>query len=228
MNKITKLIILIFLSCSVYFIYQQTKNSVVTITNIGDNLALGINPYGIKETSYSDYIKDYLNKDTEKVIINNEFSNKELSIKTFLEQVKNNPNLKKNLMESNTIILNIGYNDLLYKLSLKEKIDSSTLNEIIREISNDYNELIKEIRKYYKRNIITIGYYCSNKNDYYLNKGIRKLNETLSQTNEIEFIDTYYLLSDRTKYFPNPNINYPNRLGYQQISEKIIRKILEK
>lgn len=96
MNKITKLIILIFLSCSVYFIYQQTKNSVVTITNIGDNLALGINPYGIKETSYSDYIKDYLNKDTEKVIINNEFSNKELSIKTFLEQVKNNPILKKN------------------------------------------------------------------------------------------------------------------------------------
>lgn len=228
MNKITKLIILIILSCSVYFIYQQTKNSIINIANIGDNLALGINPYGIKESGYIEYTKDYLIEENEKVIINNEFSKKELSISILLEQVKNNPQLKKTLSEANLLILSIGYNDLLYKLSLKEKININNLNLIIREISDEYNDLLKEIRKYYKRNIIVIGYYASNKDDYYLNKGIRKLNEVLSSTNEVEFIDTYSLLSNRDKFFPNPYINFPNRIGYQEISKKIINKTLEK
>lgn len=228
MHKLKKLIILILLSCSVYFIYQNTKNSVFNITNIGDNLAIGVNPYGIKESGYIECIKDYINAQNKSVYIENNFNKKDLTINILLEQVKNNPNIKKTLSESNLLILAIGYNDLLYKLSLKEKINMKNLNEVINEISDDYNDMIKEIRRFYKRDIIVIGYYCSNKESYYLNKGIRKLNETLSNSKEVTYIDTYNLLSNREKYFPNPHLNYPNNIGYQEIAKKIITKTLEK
>ena len=74
MKKVIKLVILMILSCSVYFIYQQTKNSIINITSIGDTLSMGINSYGIKEYGYIDYYKDYLTKETENVNIINEYS----------------------------------------------------------------------------------------------------------------------------------------------------------
>lgn len=228
MNKVIKMIILIILSCSVYFIYQHTKNSIINITSIGDTLSMGFNSYGIKEYGYIDYYKDYLNRENEKVNIVNDYSKRDLSITNLLEQSMNDPKFKKELSESTTVILTVGYNDLLYKLSLQESINEKVLNQIIIEISTDYKNLITEMRKYYKREIIVIGYYASNKNDYYLNKGIRKLNQILSSSNEVDYIDTYNLLSNRNLYFSHPNTNYPNRAGYQAISKKIITKTLEK
>lgn len=228
MKKVIKLVILMILSCSVYFIYQQTKNSIINITSIGDTFSMGINSYGIKEYGYIDYYKDYLTKENENVNIINDYSKKDLSIMNLLEQVKNDSKIKKELSESSTVILTVGYNDLLYKLSLQETISEKILHQIITEILKDYKNLITEIRKYYKREIIVIGYYASNKNDYYLNKGIRKLNQVLSNSNEVDYIDTYNLLSNRNLYFSHPNTNYPNRTGYQAISKKIITKTLEK
>ena len=39
---------------------------------------------------------------------------------------------------------------------------------------------------------------------------------------EITYIDTYKLLSNKEKYFSNPNSYYPNKLGYQKIFQEII------
>lgn len=228
MKKVIKLIILIILSCSVYFIYQNTKNSVINVTNIGDSLALGINSYGIKEYGYVDYYKDQLIKENQKVNIINAYSKKDLSITTLLEQIKNTPKIKKDLSETNILILTVGYNDLIYELSIQDNITNPKFTKIMTEITENYNALITEIRKYYKKEIVSIGYYSSNKNDYYLNKGIRELNKNISLNEETTYIDTYCLLSNREKYFSNPNLNYPNRLGYQAISMKIIQKTLEK
>lgn len=229
MNKVTKLLILIVLSCSVYFIYNQTKNSLLNITNMGDSFSVGINSYGVKESSYVDYYVEHLLRNNQKVNISTEFSKKDLSISTLLEQVKNNPIIKKVLTETDILFLTVGYNDYVYKLSLIENINMETLDRTIKDISLEYNELITEIQKYYKRKIVVIGYYASTKKDYYFNKGLRKLNEALSTCSEdIEYIDTYELLSNRNKFFSNPKLNYPNSLGYQEISKKIIEKRLEK
>ena len=73
MKKIIKLIILIIISFSVYFIYKNTEGKNLIILNIGDSLAVGINSYGIKEYGYIDYYKDYLNK-TKNVTIINDYS----------------------------------------------------------------------------------------------------------------------------------------------------------
>ena len=228
MNRLTKFIILIVLSMSVYFIYQDNYNKTTKILNLGDSLSLGINSYGIKECSYVDLYKEYLKKENKKITINSNYSNKELSIKELLEKIKTNPKLKRDLSEAHILFLTVGYNDLLYQLSIEENLNQNKIDKITKEISNNYKTLLEEIRKYYKNNIIVIGYFPSNKEDYYLNYGIRKLNNLLETTKKIEYIDTYQLASNRKKYFSNPNSYYPNLEGYQAITKKIIEKTLEK
>ena len=228
MNRKIKLFILLILSMSVYFIYQKTKNSTYRITSIGDNISIGINSYGIKEYSYIDYYKDYIMKEKNKVLLNNKYSNQYITINSILEKIKNTQSIKKDLYDTNILILTIGYNDLVYNLSIDNNINEYKLNIILNKISKDYNNLINEIRKYYKEKIIVVGYYKANKEDVYLNIGLQRLNNILKNNEEIIYIDTYNLLNNNRKYFSNPKSIYPNRKGYIEISNKIIEKTLEK
>lgn len=227
MKKLIKLVVLIIISFSVYFIYQDTKNKNITIINIGDSLALGINSYGMKEYGYIDYYKDYLIKDT-KVKIIKKYSEKDLSINKMLNQIQTNSIIKRDLLDTNQIIMVLGYNDLKYQISIQDNITKNKMNNIIKNIEKDYLRLIKEIRKYYKKDILVIGYYSSNKEDYYLNYGLRELNKVLKENKEITFIDIENLRQNSTKYFSNPNSYYPNQYGYKEIANRIITKTLEK
>ena len=218
MSRPIKLLILIILSLSVYFIYQNTKKTNIQILSLGDGLSKGINSYTIVEYSHLNYYEDYLKSKNINVKTISNYSKDDLTIHELLELVKNNNSLKRDLMESHLLFITIGYNDLLYKLSLEEDISRPKLNNIIDEINIEYKELLTEIKKYYKNKIIIVGYPKSNKDDYYLNLGIRKLNRII---NTNTFIDTYNLLSDRNKYFSNPNSYYPNRLGYLVIYKEI-------
>ena len=226
MKKIIKLLILIILSLSVYFIYQQTKNKTITIMAIGDGLSLGINSYGIEEYSYLNYYKDYLEE--ENIILSNNYSKKDLTIKETIEAIKNKASIKRDLREADKLFLNIGYNDLIFYLNLEDNITQPKYHKIISNIEKDFENLIKEITKYYKNEIIVIGYYKSNKDDIYIEKGILDLNNYLKNNHKITYIDTYHILENRNKYFSNPNSNYPNNYGYQRIATKIIEKTLEK
>lgn len=221
MNRPIKLLILIILSLSVYFIYQRTKESNIQILSLGDGLSKGINSYTIVEYSHLNYYEDYLKSKNIKVKVIDEYSKEDLTIHELLELIKNNNYLKRDLMESHLLFITIGYNDLLYKLSLEDDISIPKLNNIIDEINIEYKELLTEINKYYKNKIIVVGYPKSNKDDYYLNLGIRKLNRIL---NSNTYIDTYNILNDRNKYFSNPNSYYPNRQGYMRIYEEILSK----
>lgn len=218
MNRPIKLLILILLSLSVYFIYQKTKETNIKILSLGDSLSLGINSYTIKDYSHIDYYSEYLKNKNINVTVNYNYANEKLTIHELLEQVKTNNHLKKNLQESHILFITIGYNDLLYKMSLEEDMSISKLNNIVLEIEKEYKKLLKEINKYYKNEIIVVGYPKSNKDDYYINLGIRKLNRILDSNN---YIDTYNLLNNRNKYFSNPNSFYPNRYGYMKIYEEI-------
>ena len=220
MNRKIKLLTLIIMSMSVYFIYNITKNNTINIVSLGDFLTEGITSYGIKDYSYSDYLKLDLESNSIKINLN-KYSNKDMSIDKLLTLIKTTPKIKKDLKEAHILILNIGYNDLLYKLSITEDISIYKLNKIILDIENDYNELIKEIKKYYDNKIIVVGYYKTNSNDFYQNRGISMLNKVLNNENII-YIDTYNL--DK-KYFNNPNSYYPNNYGYLEIAKKIIKKL---
>ena len=228
MKKLFKLLFLIFIILSVFFIYIKTKDSKYTILSLGDNLSLGIDSYGIKGPSYIDFYKNYILKKKETVIKNDQYSRKDLTINALLQELKENNNLKKDLSSANILILTVGYNDLIYKINLNENINSDILKKEVQEIQTDYLNLLKEIRKYYKNKIVVIGYFASNKTDYYINIGIKELNKTLQSAKNITYIDTYDLLKPKRKYFSNKNSYYPNLQGYLRISKKIIIKTLEK
>lgn len=228
MKKLLKLLLLIVVCSSVFYIYQNTKNSKYNIVNIGDELSISINSYGIKDYSPVSYYKNELLKTHKKVNINNKYSEYENSILIMLEKIKNDNYLKKILSSSNQVIITLGYNDLIYKLNVSDELNSSKFYKIIKEIELNYNNFIKEIRKYTQKEIIVILYPDTYKEDYYLKKGIVYLNQLLKNNKEITYIDTYDLLNDRKKYFSNPYSYYPNRYGYIEISREIIRKTLEK
>ena len=225
MKRLLKLGILILLSLSVYFIYQKTKDTTIQIMNVGDSLALGINSYGVKDNGYIDFYIEELKEKNIKVI--DKYAKKDLTIDNLYTTIQNNNVMKRDLRESHQLILCIGYNDLIYKLNLEENLNNNKFQRIMKEIEEEYNLLIKEITKYYKYPIIVIGYYSSNKEDYYLNKGIEELNNILEKTDNSTYIDTYDILKNRQKYFSNPHSYYPNILGYQRIAQKIITKTLE-
>ncbi len=228
MNRKVKLFILILLSLSVYIVYQNTSHNEKKVLLIGDSFSKGINSYGIEEYSYTDYYKEYLENNNIKVSVNKEYSSTEQSIFQILDKIKTNPKIKRDLLETNLLIINIGYNDLLYKLSLEKNKSYNNLMIKIREINTSYKELLKEIKKYYKEQVIIIGYYEPNQADYYENLGIRELNKILKKSNEQNFIDLKTLLKEEKKYYLNSNSNYPNRLAYQKIAQEIITKTLEK
>lgn len=228
MKRIIKLSVLFLISLSVYFIYEETNHKNIKILVLGDSLSLGINSYGIKEYGYVDYYKDYLVGKEKKITINKNYSKKELTIEELKEKIKTTPNLKKELSEAHQLILNVGYNDLLYKLSLEQNSKNINFNKNIKEIDNSYQELLIEINKYYNNTIILIGYPPSNQDDYYKNIGIKKINKILKSTPNSSYIDTYQLLNNKELFFSNPHSYFPNRQGYQAIAKKIIEKTLEK
>ena len=131
-------LILIILSLSVYFIYQNTKESNIKILSLGDGLSLGINSYTMKDYSYINYYKDYLLSENKKVTVIDDYSKQDLTIHELRELIKNNNTLKRDLRESDMLFLTVGYNDLLYKMSLEEEISISKINSIINDISIEY------------------------------------------------------------------------------------------
>lgn len=227
MSRKIKIIILLILSLSVYFIYQINNQKSIKVISLGDNLSLGINSYGIKNYSYIDYYKDFIKEKYSKVEINKKYSNSDLTIFELLEKIKTSPEIKRDIRESNILILNVGYNDIIYKLSLEKNLTQNLFQKRMNEITNSYQQLIKEIKKYYVHKIIVIGYYQRNINDYYQNLGIRKLNSILKDNSEIIYINTIFLLNNSNNYFQNPNSYYPNQLAYQKIAEEIYKKTLE-
>ena len=225
MNRLLKLCFLIIISLSVFFIYKDTKNSSYRVTILGDRESLGINSYGIKEYSYIDYIKEYLEEKKDKVTINKDYLEKDNTIKEVLSKLKDTPNLKRALYDTNILVISLGYNDYLYSLSLEEEITNSKLNQILLEIDNNYNELIDEIRKYYHNKIVVVG--TLPKTNTIKEIGTKEINKILKNNPEIIYIDTEELLKNRKKYFSNPKSIYPNNDGYIVISKEIIKKTLE-
>ena len=227
MSKSIKLIILILISTSVYFIYQNTNNKTIKILTLGDILSIEKDSSCLNNCSYLNVCKDYLVSEGHDVTLNNNYLKKDLTLKEIIQELKYNPTLKRDLKEAHILFITLGYNDLVSKLSLEENLNDKTFNEIIYSLKTDYNEIIKEIRKYYKNDIVVIGYYPSFKNGKYLNKGIRRLNSILESNIEVEYIDTYSLLNNHKEYFKN-NSYYPNIEGYKLIGNKIITEILAK
>ena len=217
--RLIKLFSLLLISTSVFYIYKYTNNHTYTIMSIGDKYSLG-------NDNYIDYYKQDLLKTKDKVDLIN-YSNEYNTIQSILEKIKNTSQIKKDLREADILIINLGYNDLSYALSIEDNINVNEYTIIMNKISNNYKELIKEINKYYHNNIIIIGYPSNNTNNYYKKQGIEELNLILENESNIDFIDINKLLIPRNKYFNNSNDNIYNELAHRVIGNKITEKHLK-
>ncbi len=227
MHRFIKLVSLFIISLSVYWVYQKTVNEYYQIMSIGDQYSLGITSYGVKGNSYLDYMQDSLLQKKSKVEINNKYNQKDQSIKNSLISLKQIPEIKKDLYDTDILILSLGYNDLMYALTIEENEKEMNIMTIISKIEKNYDDLITEIRKYYKEDIIVIGYMEDDRYDSNKQIGIKELNKVLKENKDITYIDVNNLLKDREKYYSNSRTTYPNSLGYKYIAAKIIQKTLE-
>lgn len=232
MKKHLKLILLIIAISSIYFIYQLTNQNNLIYTSIGDSLSLGENSFGATTYGYSDYIRDYLEKENLLSAYNKSYTSKTKTITDLYNDLlteevvtidRNTYNLKRLLRESQLLTISIGLNDLIFEYNVQKKpITEYEENRIVDKVFENYQNLMIEIKKYYQKDIYVIGYYENNTKYDGL---IRKLNskyKELCKKNEDIFIDTSFL-SNHSSYFDNPSSYYPNTKGYEQIASKIIR-----
>ena len=234
MHKLIKLAVLILSVPIIFLIYKTTNKNYINITILGDGLSQGINSYETIDYGYGEYLRDYYQ---DKQLLKNyskEFTKEDMSIEMLnsyilinkkMNSYNKKDNIKHILTESSVIIMSIGLNDLLYKITLSnQKI--STINSIVEEVYDNVKILINEINKYNDK-LCIVGYYESNKYNYKINYAITKYNELIKNTKNITFIDTNSYLKD-SKYLENPYSYYPNTQGYQQIYSKILSKIGKK
>ena len=80
MKKILKLVILFSSFIFIYLIYNMTNNKNITYLALGDGLSLGENSYGGISYSYSDYFKDYLDRNNMLKFYSKDYSSKNKSI----------------------------------------------------------------------------------------------------------------------------------------------------
>lgn len=166
-----KLKLYIFLILIVFFtflIYIENKDNKIYYVNIDST----------NKGEYNNYIKTKLleNNKLEKYV--NDFSSKDLRTTDLIEEIKTNKKQRQKtiqqvLIKADLITLNIGINDISYK------IGKSTEQELINytdEIFNDIEKLFKLLRVYSKEKIYIIkfnnsyGEYYNNYFEYANNK----------------------------------------------------------
>lgn len=232
-----KLLTLIILSLSVFFVYKYTNHNNINYTTLGDGLAKGIDCYGRIDYGYSDYIKDYL-KDINKLKnYSNEYTKEDMTIEQLhntilmakkMDNDNTNSNINQILRDTDYLTMTIGLNDLLYKLSLTSDFTTENLDIIIKEIETSFNNLIEEITKVYRNKIYIIGYYDVDSDNKFFKMAIQKLNKIYQNNEDVIYISTYEISQNKNIFLPNPNSYYPNYKGYQVLSNKIIDKISKK
>lgn len=233
MSRKQKLLILIIMSLSVYFVFIKTNKNNITYISLGDGLAKGIDCYGINDYGYSDYIKDYLKDNNKLKFYSKEFTSKEMTIESLLNTLFTNKemtyndkkyNIKTILQKTNYLTLSIGLNDLLYKLSLTSEYSDEKLDSIMENISESYNNLINEIKKTYRHKIYVVGYYPAN-DDQFMKQNIDRLNKILQANKDVIYINTEIIYENKSIFLTNSQSYYPNYKGYRLISSKIIDKM---
>jgi len=230
-----KIIVIVVILLSVFFIYLNTIDKKVYYLALGDSIAAGVNASGTDNYGYSDYIKTYLeNRDLLETYIN-EFAvsgYRSIDLKRDIEDNKKliindkNITLKNALIKADIVTLSIGANDFFYYLNA----NYTDVYDHINESLNDVENLFKLVREYCKEDIIVVGYYTPFENHEKIDtmdeiiKFANKKLEELCNEYDMYFVDVFELFKENP-YLPNPNDIHPSIEGYEAISKEIIKVI---
>lgn len=230
-----KIIVIVVILLSIFFIYLNTIDKKVYYLALGDSIAAGVNASGTDNYGYSDYIKTYLeNRDLLETYIN-EFAvsgYRSIDLKRDIEDNKKltindkNITLKNALIKADIVTLSIGANDFFYYLNA----NYTDVYDHINESLNDVENLFKLVREYCKEDIIVVGYYTPFENHEKIDtmdeiiKFANKKLEELCNEYDMYFVDVFELFKENP-YLPNPNDIHPSIEGYEAISKEIIKVI---
>jgi len=228
MKKIISILIL-FVSC--YFIYNLTIDNEIYYLTLGDGLAKGINSDGkISLLNYSKNIQEYLEEKNKLEGFNNSFVDKDYRITDILKIIKykevitvdnNEMSIHELLKKADVITISVGMNELYYKL----KVDNNNIYQYIEGMLNDMDNLLKEVDRYNHKKVIVLGYYnTTNTNKDIFNYINYKL-EKIVINRGFDYINLDKSFDNDVRYFENNNNFYPNDLGYSKISQIIVEKI---
>ena len=225
-----KILISIIILLSVFLIYLGFKDEEIYYLSLGDYLSNGINPYGVKDYGYSDYIKDYIDEnDKLEVYVN--YSDKNTRTIDLIKDIEDNVKIdvmgksktvQNALIKADLLTISIGMNDLLDNVKFNNDFSINDLYNKLEEVIVDYERLFEILRIYCKEEIILVGLYNSldneNLNDFfdYANKKL----SSLATTYDINYINIYDDFN-KSEYFENSKL-FPNKLGYEVIFNKMV------
>jgi len=226
MKKIIFILIL-FLSC--YIIYNLTTDSKFYYLTLGDSLSVGVNVYGIKENGYSDYVRDYLQKEDKLKYYDNTFTDTDYRITDLIRMIEYNEVININgkefsinqlLKKADIITLSVGMNELYYKLNTNNENIYNYMNEIL----GDMKDLLKHINRFNHKKVFVLGYYNVGVNQEYVNYINTKL-KYIVVNQGFEYVDLSNIFDNNPIYFDKKGSFVPNNEGYLKISKIIIEKL---
>ena len=199
-----KIILILFLFLSCYFIYIKTEKKELSYVSIGDKVS-DINSFNRYNNTY----------------VNNDYRIKDLINIIKYNEEQNETSIHRILKNADILIVSVGMNDLYYKLNTNIVNVYTYLNDMI----NNMNILFKEINKYHYQKVFILGYYnIYNKNNdifTYINYKIEKLTKDY----QFEYIELNKILKNNPKFYKNNNHFNLNQLGYNEINKIIVEKI---
>lgn len=228
MKKIISILIL-FLSC--YFIYNLTIDNELYYLSIGDGIAKGITNEGnVSVYNYADNIKNYLTSKNKLKGFNNSFVDKDYRITDLLRIIKykeeivvNNDHISINelLKKADIVTISLGMNELYYKIL----VDNNNIYSYIDGMLNDMKLLLKEVDRYNHKKVIVLGYYNTTNNNKDIFNYVNYKLKNIVNKRGFEFIDLDKIINNNANYFTNNTNFYLNNGGYQKISQIIVEKI---
>ncbi len=243
-KKVIVVSLIVLTTFLMYLFFHDTKIQYVVL---GDSLAAGQNPFGEKTGyGYSDYIKEYLEKNGKLEQYIKEYATSGYTTEDILHDLESNKkvyvsghevNLRKALRESDLVTLSIGANDFMKDIRLDD-LDLSHVDTYIQKIDiimESVHPTLKEIRKYAKNKLIVIGYYnpfpllfrTSEKEVDTLFRYIDNSFDALCSLYHAEYVSVYQLFKDHWEFLPNPFDIHPNLKGYEGIAHLVIEKYLK-
>lgn len=228
MKKIISILIL-FLSC--YFIYNLTIDNELFYLSIGDGMAKGITDDGnVSEYNYTDSIKNYLTSKNKLKGFNNSFVDKDYRITDLLRIIKykeeivvNNDHISINelLKKADIVTISLGMNELYYKIL----VDYNNIYSYIDGMLSDMELLLKEVDRYNHKKVIVLGYYNTKDNNKDIFNYVNYKLKNIVNKRGFEFVDVDKIINNNTNYFTNNTNFYLNNEGHQKISQIIVEKI---
>ncbi|MBO5138747.1 MAG: hypothetical protein J6B89_03860 [Bacilli bacterium] len=232
MSRKVKLLILMLSIPIIYIIYALNSSKSINYLSLGDDIALGINSFGISNYSYSDYFRDHLEeKNTLHEYLNN-YSEKNKNITELYNDLLTNKkiivdkkvyNLKKTLRESGIMTLSIGQNDIKNEVNSLEKavITQTDYTNIVNKIYKKYEILLEEINKYFKGDLYILSTYYTNKEEKEISTLLNAKIKNYCKNHNINFLNIEFI--GENNYLDNRNSSLPNDNAYHIIGKKLIK-----